>query len=154
MSFKKQIPWYIKIIIKVVLSRLPIGYGTWRMAGMFLHGTMENGSYALDVFSGHMKALKLNSNQLDGKHFLELGPGDSIASAVIGASYGAVVTMVDSGDFASKDVNNYLKLSDSLSELEGGSVDLQNSLAIVVMSGHDSSYGGMFHANSLFGRTL
>jgi len=127
MSFKKQIPWYIKIIIKVVLSRLPIGYGTWRRAGMFLHGTMENGNYALDVFSSHMKALKLNSNQLDGQHLLELGPGDSIASAVIGASYGAVVTMVDSGDFASEDVNNYFKLADSLSEIEGGSVDLQNS---------------------------
>ena len=46
---------------------------------------------------------------------LELGPGDSIATAIIGFAYGASATyLVDIGNFTTKDLNFYIKLADVL----------------------------------------
>jgi SAM-dependent methyltransferase len=109
-SLRAIIPWWMRIGAKVVLSRLPISYSTWRRVNLFAHGDMVRPAYALDVFRRHFS----NSGLIAGSPFvaLELGPGDSLASAVIARAHGATHThMVDEGNFATDDIDSYRILS-------------------------------------------
>jgi hypothetical protein len=45
---------------------------------------------------------------------LDFGPGDSIASAILGASYGAITILIDAGDYATVDVEFYKIFAASL----------------------------------------
>jgi SAM-dependent methyltransferase len=47
---------------------------------------------------------------------LELGPGDSIASAIIAATHGAQAILVDAGRFVRADIASYLELESVLTE--------------------------------------
>ncbi len=100
------IPWWGRIAAKVALSRLPAGYGIWRKLNMFTHGAMHRADYALGVFQQHFA----RSGIPVGRQFvaLELGPGDSLSSAVIAAAHAAQHTfLVDAGAFATRDVAVY-----------------------------------------------
>lgn len=77
-----KLPWWIKIIIKIILSRLPFDYGIWQKLGIFRHGFMDQSFYVKNVFDQHINQAGL-TNFLNGKTILELGPGDSIASALV-----------------------------------------------------------------------
>lgn len=102
-------PWWAKIAAKLVLSRVPAGNGAWRRLGVFRHGAMLDPSYALQVFREHFARC---AGAGDGFVALELGPGDSLATAVIAAAYGATHTyLVDVGRFASADVDDYQRLA-------------------------------------------
>lgn len=103
--------WALKIAAKIVLSRLPIPYAWWQSIGLFRHGRMDHAEYALKIF-------RLHSNRAypqglpPGATVLELGPGDSIASAIIAAAHGASQTwLVDAGDFARRDAHFYMMLA-------------------------------------------
>jgi SAM-dependent methyltransferase len=109
----KQIPWQIKIGAKIVLSRLPFGYSLWQKIGLFRHGKMDQITYVKGVFDKHVRRAGL-SNQLNGKTILELGPGDSIATAVIAACHGASVYFIDTGDYAVRDVGLYQGFANTL----------------------------------------
>jgi SAM-dependent methyltransferase len=67
---------------------------------------MDNSDYVLEVFESHCKRSGFGSD-LRGRVILELGPGDSIATALIAASYGAYAVLVDSGKYASQDLRSY-----------------------------------------------
>jgi SAM-dependent methyltransferase len=110
-----NIPWWLKIGAKLVLSRLPFGYAVWQKLGMFRHGAMDTSDYALGVFDAHMAQSGL-LGQLRGKTILELGPGDSISTAIIAAAYGARAILVDAGRFVRTDVAPYRLLARILSE--------------------------------------
>ena len=105
-------PWWIRIGIKLVLTRLPIAAAVWRRLGIFRHGAMDDPSYAVGVFESHRKRAGLTD--LKGCTVLELGPGDSIASAVIARAHGARALLVDAGPFASQDIDGYRALSGRL----------------------------------------
>jgi SAM-dependent methyltransferase len=109
------IPWWAKIAIKIVLSRLPFGYSYWQKLGLFRHGKMDQLTYVQSVFDQHVKQAGL-TNQLKGKTVLELGPGDSAATAVIAACHGAHAVLIDSGDYASREVRLYLSFADRLKD--------------------------------------
>jgi SAM-dependent methyltransferase len=115
MQLRDQISWRIKIGAKIVLSRLPFGYRLWQKLGLFRHGRMDQITYVQDVFNEHVRRAGL-SNQLHGKTVLELGPGDSIASAVIAACHGAKAILIDSGDYAIRDVRLYQSFANRLKE--------------------------------------
>jgi SAM-dependent methyltransferase len=106
-----QIPWQCKIAAKLVLARLPIKYQSWSNIGIFKHGAMKDPEYALNVFTTHFeraRPLLPTDKQLVG---LELGPGDSLSGAILGASFGLDrVLLVDVGRFASNDFNTYQAL--------------------------------------------
>jgi SAM-dependent methyltransferase len=107
-TLKAMIPWPAKIVGKIVLSRLPIGYERWQRVSLFRHGAMTDPAYALDVFKRHFGRL---ANPRPGFVALELGPGDSVASAVIAAAHGASQTiLVDVGPFARRDLEPYREL--------------------------------------------
>jgi len=106
---RELIPWWGRIGAKLVLSRAPVGYGMWRGLGVFRHGEMHHPAYALSVFRTHFARARIPA----GASFaaLELGPGDSLASAIIAAAHGATRTyLVDVGRFATADLRTYREL--------------------------------------------
>lgn len=106
--------WRAKIGAKLVLSRLPIPYSLWRRMKIFRHGTMDVPSYALRTFCGHFDKVDFPDKVRD-LVALELGPGDSVASALIAAAHGAKRTyLVDVGDFATRDMDVYASIVDHL----------------------------------------
>ena len=101
---KSFVPWYVRVFVKLVLSRLSISYELWSRIGLFRHGAMNDYSYAWGVLKKHSSVLKKTDNWKG----LELGPGDGLLSAFLAPAVGASgLTLVDSGDFACKDINEY-----------------------------------------------
>lgn len=112
-AIKSRLPWWSKIGAKLVLSRLPAAYGIWQRLGLFRHGYMDTAQYALGVFSSHVERAGL-AGRLAGKTVLELGPGDSVATALIAKAFGARAILVDAGAFARPDIAAYRPLADAL----------------------------------------
>jgi len=102
---------------------MPVSYRTWKKLGFFNAGAMDRPEYAFTVFDRHFRASGLRrgeerrGEERRGFTCLELGPGDSISSAVIAYSFGASHTwLVDVGSFATSDVNRYLSLATYLQQ--------------------------------------
>jgi SAM-dependent methyltransferase len=108
--------WRLKVLVKIILSRLPFGYSLWQKMGLFRHGQMDSSDYALNVFNSHLKRVELDG-RLEGKVVLELGPGDSISTSLMAHAYGARSILVDAGDFMKKDVKTYNDLAKNLVSL-------------------------------------
>lgn len=110
---KPSLPWWMRLGAKLVLSRLPAGYSTWQRLNLFRHGAMQKSDYAVGVFRKHFALSGLRA----GEPFvaMEIGPGDSLSSAVIAAAYGATHTyLVDAGEFASSDIAVYREVANRL----------------------------------------
>ena len=109
-KIKRVVPWWLRIGIKIIVSRLPMigGYSFWQDFGLFRHGSMDDMNYSYRVFSEHME--KSKAHPLAGKVLIEIGPGDGLSTAVIAASYGASSVLIDEGDFVAKDTNYLIKL--------------------------------------------
>ena len=105
-ALKKRIPWWGKILGQVLVSSLPVSYKFWHRLGVLEHGRMEDPSYAFGVFTKHFGRVQFAKRS--GFVGLELGPGDSLTSAVIANAFGASsYYLIDSGDFAQKDLRIY-----------------------------------------------
>jgi len=122
-------PWWLKIGVKIVLSRLPFSYTVWQKFGIFRHGKMDNSTYAIDVFDAHMLKTGLLGS-LDGKVILELGPGDSISTAILAATYNAKAILVDTGKFVCTEVSPYKLLAEKLRKKGLPSPDLSTAQTI------------------------
>jgi SAM-dependent methyltransferase len=106
-SLKARVPWWARIPVKIVLSRLPVPFAAWRRLALFQHGAMNSGAYVWFVFGRHLPEF-LRPNGLAGKTLLELGPGDGIATGLLASALGAEHTwLVDVGGFASRSVATY-----------------------------------------------
>ncbi len=114
-SVNARIPWWLTVTAKIILSRLPFGYATWRRMGLFRHGQMDDCDYAIRIFNTHLEKTSL-LDQLTGRTILELGPGDSIATAIIAAAHGARAILVDAGPFVDEDVSSYIELGNMLND--------------------------------------
>ena len=110
---KQRLPWWAKIWAKVMLARVPMAYGFWQRMELFRHGYMDSASYATDVFDSHVVRAGLEGRLRD-KTLLEIGPGDSIATAIIACSFGGRAILVDSGPYARSDLQDYLPLCELL----------------------------------------
>lgn len=118
------IPWQLKMLAKICLSKLPVKYTHWRKLRLFRHGAMNKGKYALNNFKGHCERI-LNSSSFSGRALLELGPGDSIATGLIAHAYGTKKTyLVDVGNFAERDYKIYHQMLAEW-ETEGITSDLK-----------------------------
>jgi hypothetical protein len=108
------IPWYLKIPAKIVLSRLPFSHQTMFQLGMFKHGTMQKFDYARDVFTIHLNLAGINTSQpIENQTILELGPGESLATAILAKSYGFDQTiLVDVDRFALPTAETYKQLAE------------------------------------------
>ena len=99
--------WRLKIIIKIIVSRLPIPYKFWKGMGLFQHGQMNTSIYSEKVFNMHFKHFS-DQEFRNGFNMLELGPGDSALSALYGYLNGANnIYLLDVGNFASTNMDLY-----------------------------------------------
>jgi len=109
MNIKALVPWWAKIAVKVALSKVGVDQSWWQKCGLFVHGAMHEPTYAFRVVRSHMD--RVGWATLEGKVVLELGPGDSLATAVIAAAFGAERTYLsDTGAYAHADINSYRTL--------------------------------------------
>lgn len=115
------VPWWGKILAKLLLARLPVPYSIWRRLGVFLHGSMGDPAYAWRVFTLHLTHfLELNDGKLP-EVVLELGPGDSAYSGAFGAALGVRRTyLVDVGPYLSWNAASREKVSTFLCEAHPG----------------------------------
>lgn len=109
-----MLPWWAKIAGKIVLAHLPVRPSTWQRLGLFRHGAMDDPDYSIGVFRSHTRSAGLE--KLNGLRVLELGPGNSAATAVVAAAHGASAVLVDAGDYVTDDVAFYARLADRLRE--------------------------------------
>ena len=102
--------WSLKIILKILISSLPVPYSFWKSLGIFRHGKMDSCEYAIKIFELHF--YRAFPEKPPAKFtMLELGPGDSIASAIIGFAYGSSCSyLVDIDNYVTKDLNFYRRL--------------------------------------------
>jgi SAM-dependent methyltransferase len=105
-----SIPWYARIAAKMALARLPIPYRVWKKIGIYSHGEMQDSDYVFKVFNKHL--VTSGSSGRPGLIGLEMGPGDSVASAVVAKAMGfSAFYLVDAGDYANRDVETYKEIS-------------------------------------------
>jgi SAM-dependent methyltransferase len=117
MRHMQSVPWQLKIAAKIVLARLPLSYHSWEKIGLFKQGGMERPEYALRIFRRHFDAAGL-AGKADGFVGLELGPGDSLCSALIAKTFGGSRTfLVDVEPCASIDLGVYRRMEAHLREL-------------------------------------
>jgi hypothetical protein len=114
MRHMQSVPWQVKIAAKIVLARLPLPYHFWEKIGLFKQGGMDRPEYALRIFRRHFDAASL-TGKADGFVGLELGPGDSLDSALIAKTFGASKTfLVDVESCASTDLSVYRRMESHL----------------------------------------
>ena len=103
--------WSLKIILKILISFLPVPYTFWKSLGIFRHGKMDSCEYAIKIFELHF--YRAFPEKPPAKFtMLELGPGDSIASAIIGFAYGSSRSyLVDIDNYVTNDLNFYKRLA-------------------------------------------
>jgi hypothetical protein len=117
MRHMQSVPWQLKIAAKIVLARLPFPYHFWGKIGLFKQGGMDRPEYALRIFRRHFDAASL-VGKADGFVGLELGPGDSLSSALIAKTFGASKTfLVDVECCASTDLGVYRRMESHLRQL-------------------------------------
>lgn len=105
--------WPAKIAAKMALSRLPVSHDAWRKIGLFRLGKMDTTQHAYRIFNIHRECAREAGKTLaPGFVAMELGPGDSVASAMLAAGAGASKTyLADVGSFANRDVKLYKSMS-------------------------------------------
>jgi hypothetical protein len=117
MRHMQSVPWQLKIAAKIVLARLPFPYHFWGKIGLFKQGGMDRPEYALRIFRRHFDAASL-VGKADGFVGMELGPGDSLSSALIAKTFGASKTfLVDVECCASTDLGVYRRMESHLRQL-------------------------------------
>ena len=116
-EMKRHLPWWSQITVRLVFSKLPVSYNTWRKLGVFKHGFMDSSKYANSVFENHMARAGLQREHLRDTTILEIGPGDSVATAIIAKCHGAKAILLDAGHFAQDDIKAYIELCEYLRKL-------------------------------------
>lgn len=116
------VPWWAKIGAKIVLSRAFPSYRTRKALGLFLHGNLDQNvaqhlAFVKNVLAQHERIAGSKAAAL-----LELGPGNSLGTALFAAAEGVERTwLADVGDFASDDMAFYRRLAgmtDGLSRVD------------------------------------
>jgi hypothetical protein len=98
---KQSLPWPLKFALKLVFGASHVSYRVLKRAHLVEHGRMEDASFARRVFENHVLAPTRERNVRPAGTLLELGPGDSVATGVLGRAAGfATVELVDAGPFA------------------------------------------------------
>ena len=92
--------WRFKIITKIILSRISFFRKLVESFGYFKLGNMDSFDYASKIFHFHLNEYKKIEKE-GYESMLEIGPGKSIASALLGYAYGfKKIYLIDVGDFA------------------------------------------------------
>jgi SAM-dependent methyltransferase len=107
--------WYIKLPAKVTLTYLPGGRPLARKLGVFNWGPMLTADYAIESFDTHF-CRAVDPSKREGLTCLEVGPGESVSSAVVACARGAGRTLlVDVAPYASMELGDYQPIIEALS---------------------------------------
>ncbi|KXU86931.1 hypothetical protein CR51_36520 [Caballeronia megalochromosomata] len=104
-----RFPWQAKLASKVIAANLGVPYTFWRRHGIFKLGAMLDPNYARSVYEHHVGHANPTAKTL-----LELGPGDSLFTAVYAYTRFERSVLIDAGPFAETDPNPYIALVDQL----------------------------------------
>ena len=85
---RRLAPWWAKIGLKLLFAKVPLAYSILRHCGLARHGGMERPQFAFDAFHRHFNNVEF-ANKSGDFTVLELGPGDSVSSALLALAYGA-----------------------------------------------------------------
>jgi hypothetical protein len=130
LSLKQHVPWWAKIHLKLALSRIPVDYRFWQRLELFKHGKMDQPEYAWNIFQSHFQAAGIPAGA-NGYVALELGPGDSLFSALVANACGAASTILaDVGPFARHDLKPYHAMAEFLSKRGLCVPDISNANSI------------------------
>ena len=111
----------------MLVSRIPVPYTFWKSIGMFRLGCMDFADYPLKIFKLHAERAYPQGLPPDSV-ILELGPGDSIASAIIGCAYGVKRTyLIDVGNFASENLSFYRYIATDIAKKGMNAPDLSQA---------------------------
>jgi len=118
MRHMTRVPWQLKIAAKIVLARLPLSYHFWEKTGLFKQGGMDRPDYALTMFRWRFDPADFSRKKTGNFVGLELGPGDSLCSALIVRALGGSRTfLVDAEPCASADLAVYRRMESHLRQL-------------------------------------
>jgi SAM-dependent methyltransferase len=130
MRHMQSVPWQVKIAAKLVLARLPLPYSFWEKIGLFKQGKMEDPGYALGIFRRHFDSADFARKSGDFVG-LEIGPGDSLCSALMVRTFGGAKTyLVDAEHCATNDVGVYQRMEEYLRGLGMHPPNLENCKTI------------------------
>ncbi|HMU56056.1 MAG TPA: methyltransferase domain-containing protein [Nitrospira sp.] len=143
-----RVPWWGKVGAKIFLARLPVSYQSWKRLHLFEHGAMQDPAYAYGVFQRHFDAAQ-SRKTLNNFVGLELGPGDSLLSAMAAHAHGSsAYYLVDAAWNIDADIKNYRAMAGFLvaqgfpmfaeADLESVETILERCRACYVTSGLDS----------------
>lgn len=108
MAWKNSFPWQLQFMVKVATGQLHANYRLLKQLGLAFYGKMQQPEYAYNVFMQHFKYAPHMRQDLV---VLELGPGDSLSSALIAHTLGVSKSyLVDAGDYAEHDIRCYRQL--------------------------------------------
>ncbi|NLE05513.1 MAG: class I SAM-dependent methyltransferase [Crenarchaeota archaeon] len=109
---KELLPWWVKIFLKIILSRMNLGHRTKQKLGIFVNGSVSP-ERAYGIVTKHIQFANIES--LSGKTVLEMGPGDSLLNAMIMKAFGAdEIYLIDIGDYANHDLSLYKNMAEFL----------------------------------------
>ncbi len=101
-----RLPWWFKMGCRLVLPYLG---GLGRIGHLFASGSHDDTDIdrLIDLFDTKFSQFRSARNRRPGS-YLELGPGDTIARALVAAANGVErIWLVDSGNFARRDMRHY-----------------------------------------------
>ncbi|MDQ1251994.1 MAG: hypothetical protein QG646_1109 [Euryarchaeota archaeon] len=111
-ELRNNFPWQLQVTAKIGVEQLNLSYSFLKLMGLTLYGGMERPQYAYDTFMKHFKSAPKDSKNYT---ILELGPGDSVSSAIIAHTLGVSKTyLVDAGSFAEHNTACYNRLIEFL----------------------------------------
>ena len=93
---------------KLVLSQLPVPYRWWRRLGVFRHGCLADDVERRDRWFWTHRDIYVRRAGAPPRTVVELGPGDSLATALFASSAGVErIWLLDTGRFAIEDPRHY-----------------------------------------------
>ena len=108
--------WFLKIFLKIILSRLPIEQKIFRKIGIFRYGGMNQLDYSKRIFFGHLRDLK-SFKDINEPVILEIGPGDGVATAIYSRVYNSPkVYLIDIKEVADTNISKYKDIIFSLKD--------------------------------------
>lgn len=127
---RAAMPWWAKGALKIALAHVPLSYPVLRSMSLARHGGMEDPAWAWQTFTRHF-------NRADfprigaGFSILEMGPGDSLFTAVIARALGAEnCRLVDVAPYATNDVRLYQRMAEFLRDRGWRPPDLSGAKSV------------------------
>lgn len=140
-------PWWLKVGSKILIYRLPVTDQFWKSIGFFQYDQMEVPEYAYHSFQQHFNRVSQFKQLEPGFTSLELGPGNSLFSALICRSLGGDKTyLIDVENFVMEEPEIYQEMASYLAQQNLPAPKIENSHSV---AGVMEDCGGIYLTSGL-----